>query len=83
MINWIPLHHDEHGATTDFPHHRDGQWVLVTDGENVSVERIKKDAIDHFYPNGRWFELEDVKAWAPINKPYFEEDGDEQVRQDR
>ena len=49
MINWIPLHHDEHGATTDFPHHRDGQWVLVTDGENVSVERIKKDAIDHFY----------------------------------
>lgn len=67
---WIPLSHDDYGLGTDFPHERDGEWVIVTDGKNISVERIKKDAYDHFYPNGRWFELEDVIAWMPLPKPY-------------
>ena len=65
---WIPLHFD--GMATDFPYERDGEWVLVTDGECISVERIKKDAYDHFYPNGRWFEIEDVIAWMPLPAPW-------------
>ena len=65
---WIPLSHD--GMGTDFPYWRDGEWVIVTDGEKISVERIKKDAYDHFYPNGRWFELDEVVAWMPLPKPY-------------
>lgn len=65
---WIPLSHD--GMGTDFPYWRDGEWVIVTDGEKISVERIKKDAYDHFYPNGRWFELDEVVAWMPLPEPY-------------
>lgn len=67
---WIPLSYDDYGLVTDFPHERDGEWVIVTDGKNISVERIKKDAYDHFFPNGRWFELEDAIAWMPLPKPY-------------
>lgn len=70
---WIPLSHDGDGLGTDFPYERDGEWVIVTDGKTISVERIKKDAYDHFYPNGRWFELDDVIAWMPLPKPYREE----------
>ena len=65
---WIPLSHD--GIGTDFPYERDGEWVIVTDGKSISVERIKKDAYDHFFPNGRWFELDEVVAWMPLPKPY-------------
>lgn len=65
---WIPLLHD--GLGTNFPYDRDGEWVIVTDGNNISVERIKKDAYDHFFPNGRWFELDEVIAWQPLPKPY-------------
>ncbi len=49
---------------------RDGSWNIFTDGKNISVERYKADAIDHFFPNGRWFELEDVIAWMPLPEPY-------------
>lgn len=70
---WIPLSHDDDGLGTDFPYERDGEWVIVTDGNTISVERIKKDAYDHFFPNGRWFELEDVIAWIPLPMPYREE----------
>lgn len=69
---WITLSHDDTGLGTDFPYERDGEWVIVTDGKNISVERIKKDANDHFFPNGRWFELEDVIAWMPLPTPYGE-----------
>ena len=48
----------------------DGTWNIFTDGKNISVERYKADAIDHFFPNGRWFQLEDVIAWMPLPKPY-------------
>ena len=67
---WIPLSHYDDGLGTDFPYERDGEWVIVTDGKTISVERIKKDAYDHFFPNGRWFELEDVIAWMPLQKAY-------------
>jgi hypothetical protein len=48
----------------------DGKWAIFTDGKNISVERFKLDAISHFFPNGRWFELEDAIAWMPLPKPY-------------
>ena len=70
---WIPLSHDDDGLGTDFPYERDGEWVIVTDGKTISVERIKKDAYDHFFPDGRWFELEDVIAWMPLPKLYRED----------
>ena len=49
---------------------RDGSWNIFTDGKNISVERYKADAIDHFFPNGRWFEFEDVIAWMPLPESY-------------
>lgn len=52
---------------------KDGTWNLFTDGKNVSVERYKSDAIDHFYPNGRWFSLDEAKAWMPLPEPYEED----------
>lgn len=56
----------------------DGTWNLFTDGKAVSVERYKSDAIDHFYPNGRWFSLEEAVAWLPLPKPYtLETEGEE------
>lgn len=58
---WIPIERE-------LP--RDGSWNIFTDGKNISVERYKADAIDHFFPNGRWFELEDVIAWMPLPTPY-------------
>ena len=58
---WIPI--AEH-----LP--KDGTWNIFTDGKNISVERYKADAIDHFFPNGRWFDLEDVIAWMPLPEPY-------------
>ena len=51
---------------------RDGTWNIFTDGKNISVERYKADAIDHFFPNGRWFQLEDVIAWMPLPEAYKE-----------
>ena len=49
---------------------RDGTWNIFTDGKNISVERYKADAIDHFFPNGRWFKLEDAIAWMPLPEAY-------------
>jgi hypothetical protein len=49
---------------------RDGSWNIFTDGKNISVERYKADAIDHFFPNGRWFQFEDVIAWMPLPEAY-------------
>ena len=48
----------------------DGTWNLFTNGKSMSVERYKYDAIDHFFPPGRWFELEDAVAWMPLPEPY-------------
>lgn len=48
----------------------DGAWCLFTDGESMSVERYKADALDHFFPSGRWFDLNDAVAWMPLPEPY-------------
>lgn len=48
----------------------DGTWNLFTDGNKVSVERYKADAMDHFYPSGRWFSLDEAIAWMPLPEPY-------------
>lgn len=47
----------------------DGTWNIFTDGKTISVERYKSDAIDHFFPNGRWFSLEEAVAWLPLPEP--------------
>ena len=52
----------------------DGTWNLFTDGKTISVERYKFDAIDHFFPNGRWFSLEEAVAWMPLPERYKEEE---------
>ena len=56
----------------------DGTWNIFTDGNMVSVERYKTDAIDHFYPNGRWFSLDEVIAWMPLPEPYKAESEDKE-----
>ena len=56
----------------------DGTWNLFTDGNMVSVERYKADAIDHFYPIGRWFSLDEAIAWMPLPEPYQTESEEEE-----
>lgn len=48
----------------------DGEWAIFTDGSTISVERYKADAIDHFYPQGRWFSFDKATAWLPLPEPY-------------
>lgn len=57
MSDWILV-------TDSLP--KDGTWNLFTDGKNISVERYKSDAFDHFLPSGRWFDFEDAVAWMPL-----------------
>lgn len=57
---------------------KDGTWNIFTDGKNISVERYKADAIDHFFPPGRWFDLDDAVAWIPLPAPYAEVVGDDE-----
>lgn len=54
----------------------DGEWAIFTDGKHKSIERYKEDALDHFYPAGRWFELEDAVAWMPLPEDYKEDKED-------
>lgn len=51
---------------------KDGTWNIFSDGKNISVERYKMDAIDHFFPQGRWFNFDEVIAWMPLPEPYKE-----------
>lgn len=44
----------------------DGHWAIFTTGKDQSVERYKMDCIDHFFPPGILFDLEDAIAWKPI-----------------
>lgn len=60
-VNWIML-------KDKLP--EDGTYNLFTDGKSISVERFKCDAIDHFWPQARWFELEDAIAWIPLKALY-------------
>lgn len=62
--SWIPL-------SERLP--EDGTWNLFVDNKGrKSVERYKADAIDHFWPESRWFELEEAVAWMPL--PEYKED---------
>lgn len=56
----------------------DGTWNLFTDGKSVSVERYKSDAIDHFYPNGRWFSLDETIAWMPLPAPFEPQESEDE-----
>jgi len=71
---WIPLTWDESKCKSSYPDDMDGCWAIFTDGKNMSIERGKKDAIDHFFPSGRWFEMSDAIAWMPL--PKWHEEGD-------
>lgn len=51
----------------------DGTWNLFTDGKKVSIERYKADALDHFYPEGRFFSLDDAIAWIPLPEELWTE----------
>lgn len=67
---WRPLEWEVEEMVCDIPWEYDGKWIIVTDGISISVERIKKDAFDHFFPRGRLFDLTDTKAWMPMPEPY-------------
>lgn len=52
----------------------DGTWNIWQSKTGVlSIERYKEDAYDHFYPSGRFFELEDAVAWMPLPERYKKE----------
>lgn len=55
----------------------DGTWAIFTDGSKISIERYKVDIIDHFFPQGRWFEFDDVVAWMPLPERYEAESEEE------
>lgn len=71
---WILLRWEIEGISCDIPWELDGKWLLFTNGKSVSIERIKKDAQDHFFPEGKIFELEDATAWMPLPEPYESEE---------
>lgn len=48
----------------------DGTWNIFTDGNHISIERYKMDAMDHFWPSGRFFDFEDAIAWMPLPERY-------------
>jgi len=61
---WIPISEDLL---------EDGKWYLFTDGKNMSVERYKADALDHFCPPGRWFQFDEAVGWMPLPVGPYEE----------
>jgi len=64
-MHWIPV-------TERLP--EGGTWNIFTDGKNISVERYKMDAIDHFFPQGRWFSFDEAIAWMPLPESYTDEE---------
>ena len=59
----------------------DGTWNLFTDGNRISIERYKFDAMDHFWPSGRWFDLEDAIAWMPLPITVWRERAEELIKE--
>lgn len=39
----------------------------------IQVARWKEDAIDHFFPDQGFFQLDDAVAWMPLPEPYKEQ----------
>jgi hypothetical protein len=65
MNEWIPV-------VEQMP--EDGSWALwCSDKGIIQVARFKMDAVDHFYPGGELFDLEDAVAWMPLPEPYVDE----------
>lgn len=54
----------------------DGTWNMFTDGKQISVERFKLDAINHFFPEGRWFSFDEAVAWMPLPPCYEPQESD-------
>ena len=44
----------------------DGKWYVFTDGVYFQESRFKMDALDHFYPKGEFFALQDAKGYLEI-----------------
>lgn len=47
----------------------DGEWAIFTNGKVITVERLKHDAYDHFYPPSKLFNFEDATYWMPLPEP--------------
>ena len=48
-----------------------GSWAIWCSNEGIiQVARWKEDAIDHFFPDQGFFDLEDAVAWMPLPKPW-------------
>ena len=65
-MNSFWIKHEWDGCNSSIPNEYDGKWIFVTNGECVSIERFKVDAIDHFYPESVKFSIEETTYWAPI-----------------
>ncbi len=51
----------------------DGTWnIWQSKTGAISIERYKEDAYDHFYPYGRFFQLDEAVAWMPLPERYKE-----------
>lgn len=82
----IPLIDIEHAPTIE-PEPRwipcserlpeEGSWAIWCSSEgSIQVARWKIDALDHFFPDQGFFELEDAVAWMPLPEPYKAESED-------
>ena len=50
-----------------------GSWAIWCSNKGIiQVARWKMDAIDHFFPDQGFFQLDDAVAWMPLPKPYRE-----------
>ena len=63
---FIPIEGD--GFEKTLPEEMDGCWALFTDGKQISIERWKLDAINHFYPGGKKFSFQEAKGYYPLPK---------------
>ena len=48
-----------------------GSWAIWCSIKGIiQVARWKEDAIDHFFPDQGFFNLEDAVAWMPLPEPW-------------
>lgn len=48
-----------------------GSWAIWCSYRGMrQIARWKEDAIDHFFPDQGFFQLEDAVAWMPLPEPY-------------
>lgn len=66
--NWTPCHYD--GAKIVSPiYPPDGKWLewINKDGK-TQIARFKEDGMDHFYPSGPVFDIDEVVGWRELKK---------------